>query len=69
MSNFIITIDNGRQLVTKAHYTRRAQKFISVDTSRDPQWAIRTDRVSADQIARDCGGTVEPLSAIARFYR
>lgn len=69
MNQFIITTNNGKQLVTKAHYTRRTQKFISVDTSRDPQWAIRTDRVSAEQIASDCGGTVEPLSAITRFYR
>lgn len=69
MSTFIISTDNGRRLVTKAHYTRRNQKFIGVDTSHDPQWAIRTDRVNADQIARDCGGTVEPLSAITRFYQ
>ena len=69
MNTFIITTDNGHRLVTKAHYTRRTRKFVAVDTSRDPQWAIRTDKDNADQIARDCGGTVEPLSAITRFYQ
>lgn len=69
MQTYFITTNNGKRLVTKVYYTRRAQRFIKADTSNDPQWAIRCGLAEAQGIAKDCGGRVEPLSAITRFYR
>lgn len=69
MNQYIISTDNGKRLVTKVHRARRTQRFISVETSRDPQWAIRIDKNTAEEIAKECGGRVEPISAITRFYR
>lgn len=66
---YFISVNNGRSVVTKVHRTRRTQKMTGVETSNDPQWAIRTDKETAELIARECDGKAEPISQIMRFYR
>lgn len=69
MNTYFISINNGRHLVTKVNRSRRSQKLIDFQTSRDPQWAIRIEKAQAELIAKEVGGVAEPIANISRFYR
>lgn len=67
MSKYIVT--KGRQIVSETKVSKRTQKFVSCQWSSDPRNAQTYGIGDATDIAKKFGGTVEPYSAITRWYR
>lgn len=69
MQQFFISTNNGRRVVSEVKRSRRTNKMTSFDTSSDPRAAVVLDRLNAETVAKETGGTVEPYSNIVRFYQ
>lgn len=67
MSKYIIV--NGKMLVSETKVSKRTQKFVSCQWTRNPGDAQTYGIGDATDIAKQFGGQVQPYSQIVKFYR